>query len=123
MARLINNQTGEFIRAATIEELAQSVQAEMFGDSGAIEVDGVSCYVDNTPFLATDFRSTTTATQYDAQGYQVATNVSVQWIDADGETCEQVRIGRNVYRADEMRVEQASDGLRLVGPGGWYLID
>lgn len=46
MATLHNYDTGEAIREATTEELAESIEAaEHDGGAGVIEVDGVRCYV------------------------------------------------------------------------------
>jgi len=46
MADLMNYSTGEFIREATQQELAASIEAATHdGGSGVILVDGVSCYV------------------------------------------------------------------------------
>lgn len=45
-ATLTNYETGEAIRPATAEELAASIEAaKTDGGAGVIEVDGVSCYV------------------------------------------------------------------------------
>jgi hypothetical protein len=46
-ARLYDYRTGEYLRAATADELAESLEAaERDGGPGLIEVDGRSCYVE-----------------------------------------------------------------------------
>ena len=46
MASLMNIDTNEEIREATDEELADSLEAaEHDGGVGAIDVDGITCYV------------------------------------------------------------------------------
>jgi hypothetical protein len=48
-ATLNNAKTGEFIRLATAEEIAASREAaesDIGGGTGAIVVDGVTCYVE-----------------------------------------------------------------------------
>jgi hypothetical protein len=47
-ARLYDYRTGEYLRAATIDELTQSLDAAEHDDGrGVIQVDGRSCYVED----------------------------------------------------------------------------
>lgn len=47
MMNLINYRTGEIVRPATIAEAIESLDAsDGAGNSGAIEADGIACYVD-----------------------------------------------------------------------------